>query len=65
MVPIIAFKFFIQFLPIFVRGNWCEYLKAIPFLNTFEISATTSPPPGATPCVPPFEQLAERGVDCL
>jgi len=44
--PYHSFQVFIQFLPLFVRGNWCEYLKAIPFLNTFEISATTSPPPG-------------------
>jgi len=51
--PYHSFQIFIQFLPIFVGSNWCEYLKAIPFLNTFEISATTSPPQVCTMC-PPF-----------
>jgi len=42
----------------------CKQFGAIIFLGTFEISLTLCSI-GGLPCVPPFEQMAERGVDCL
>jgi hypothetical protein len=49
-------------LPIFVGNDSCEQPKAIPFLDTFKISAITFSFGTAT-CVPLFEQVDEKGAN--
>jgi hypothetical protein len=54
------FQVFVGFLPVFVKGDWCEQLRAILFPSAFEINVKASPPGGYSMCWLKMHKLFSR-----